>query len=140
MTWAGIGRVLAELRADAGLRQSDIARKIGVSRAHISRIEKGHVSPSPALAERWARACSQQLIFAFESQDASRTSAWLSRGAAEAARVIDDHPGGADLLELLAHLVGENDADGTVAMLIAMLDAMVAARRQRNASEGERAV
>ena len=49
-----------ELRAARGLTQEDLAEKIGVSQAHVSRIEAGS-APSLELAQTICRALEVQL-------------------------------------------------------------------------------
>ena len=41
-----IGHIISELRKDAGLSQTDLAKKIGSDRSYISKIERGrqHIS------------------------------------------------------------------------------------------------
>ncbi len=49
------GQVL-KLRKEAGLTQDDLARKAGLQQSHISRIEKGEVSPTRQTLEKIAKA------------------------------------------------------------------------------------
>ena len=42
---------LSELRIRQGMSGTDLAQKVGVTRQNISKIEKGHSNPSPALAK-----------------------------------------------------------------------------------------
>jgi transcriptional regulator with XRE-family HTH domain len=50
-----IGKRLYELRAVKGLTQGAIGKQIGVTRTRISQVENGHVAPSLAVLERWAK-------------------------------------------------------------------------------------
>ena len=56
----GIGAQLKAIRQRTGLRQDDLALKIGVSQATISHIERGGVT-STDVVERWAEACGAQI-------------------------------------------------------------------------------
>ena len=51
-----IGRKLRELRVAENLSQGDIEERTGLLRAYTSRVENGHVSPSIATLEKYARA------------------------------------------------------------------------------------
>jgi transcriptional regulator with XRE-family HTH domain len=51
-----IGRKLRELRVAQDLSQGDIEERTGLLRAYTSRVENGHVSPSIATLEKYARA------------------------------------------------------------------------------------
>lgn len=46
---------LAECLAGKGIRQSQLARRLGLSRAHVSRLAAGGVQPSIELALKLAR-------------------------------------------------------------------------------------
>jgi transcriptional regulator with XRE-family HTH domain len=43
-------------RTKAGLQQNELARKAGVSKAHVSRLELGRCGPSPDVLRRLAEA------------------------------------------------------------------------------------
>lgn len=47
---------LCELRLNRGYSQTDLARRVGLSRPYLSQLESGTRSPSLGLAERLARA------------------------------------------------------------------------------------
>ncbi len=51
-----IGERIRDLRKKRGLAQRDIERATGMLTAYISRVERGHVSPSLESIERFARA------------------------------------------------------------------------------------
>jgi transcriptional regulator with XRE-family HTH domain len=51
-----IGRKLRELRVAGNLSQGDIEQRTGLLRAYTSRVENGHVSPSIATLEKYAKA------------------------------------------------------------------------------------
>lgn len=47
-----IGEALLKFRTQNNLAQQDVAKRLGISQAHISRIEKGLIDTSPALASK----------------------------------------------------------------------------------------
>jgi len=51
-----LGRAIATLRASKGIRQQDLAKKIGAGASHISLIEAGKREPSLALLRKLAHA------------------------------------------------------------------------------------
>lgn len=46
------GELLAELRRQSGLRQSDLAEKLGIGRSTLANVERGRERPSPRLWHR----------------------------------------------------------------------------------------
>src|SRR2546426_5871492 len=56
-----LGRQLSSARLLAGLTQSDIAEKVGVSRQHISNIETGITSPMVRVLRDYLHACGTDL-------------------------------------------------------------------------------
>ena len=56
-----LGRQLSSARLLAGLTQSDIAEKVGVSRQHISNIETGITSPTVRVLRDYLHACGTEL-------------------------------------------------------------------------------
>jgi DNA-binding XRE family transcriptional regulator len=60
-----LGNCVGRKRAAAGLRQQDLASRVGVSRQSLSVLEAGHTVPSAALALRLARelGCKVEEIF-----------------------------------------------------------------------------
>jgi putative molybdopterin biosynthesis protein len=60
-----MGNRIKEYREAKGLKQVDLARKLGMDRSHINRIENGAQTPTLALALRIANAldCNIQDIF-----------------------------------------------------------------------------
>src|SRR3989442_2032802 len=56
-----LGRQLSSARLLAGLTQSDIAEKVGVSRQHISNIETGITSPTVRVLRDYLHACGTDL-------------------------------------------------------------------------------
>lgn len=54
---------LRQMRETAKLRQDDIADRLGLTKATISRIENGHQGISLIQAAEWARACGFTLAF-----------------------------------------------------------------------------
>lgn len=53
---AQIGPVVERLRLEAGLTQSDLARRVGTTQAAISKIETGRTTPGLLLLDRLATA------------------------------------------------------------------------------------
>ncbi len=60
-----IGRILRELREQAGLTQADIQRSSGFFRSFISRVECGHTIPCVETLERWTRALNVRMYQIF---------------------------------------------------------------------------
>src|SRR5712691_914750 len=58
---AALGRRLSLIRLRAGFTQNYIARKVGVSRQHISNIEVGMTSPTIRVLQDYLRACGTDL-------------------------------------------------------------------------------
>ena len=56
-----MGRRLSAARLQAGLTQTDIAEKVGVSRQHISNIETGITSPMVRVLRDYLHACGTDL-------------------------------------------------------------------------------
>lgn len=56
----GIGAQLRAIRQRIGLRQDDLAAKIGVSQATVSHVERGGATSSEVV-ERWAEQCGAQI-------------------------------------------------------------------------------
>ncbi len=63
-----LARVLIEARTEAGLSQSQLARRMKTSQSYIARIEGGKVRPSTSALERFAQATRTRLRIAFEPQ------------------------------------------------------------------------
>lgn len=61
---------LARMRLEAGISQSKLAPRLGLSRTHIVGIEAGTSDTTLAVAERWAAACGRTWI-AVESGEGS---------------------------------------------------------------------
>ena len=51
-----IGKRLYELREAKGLTQDALRNRVGLAPTRISQVENGHVTPSLAVLERWAKA------------------------------------------------------------------------------------
>lgn len=51
-----VGKVIAELRAERDLTQSELAEKVGVSQSYLARWESGTVTPRPKALRQIARA------------------------------------------------------------------------------------
>src|SRR5262249_1710151 len=52
---AGLGNALRRLRRERGLEQQELARRAGITRQTLSRLESGRAAPSAAIALRLAR-------------------------------------------------------------------------------------
>lgn len=50
-----LGRVLRSYRLAEDLTQNDVAKKLGISKAHLSQIEKGHKFVSPERAYNFGK-------------------------------------------------------------------------------------
>ncbi|MFE7461769.1 helix-turn-helix transcriptional regulator [Nocardiopsis terrae] len=55
------GSTVGDIRGLAGLRQEDLARRVGISRAYLSNIERGKKQPSLLTAARIATALGVRL-------------------------------------------------------------------------------
>ena len=60
-----IGIRLYELREAKGLTQDALGKQVGLSSTRISRVENGHLTPSLAVLERWAKALGVELYQLF---------------------------------------------------------------------------
>lgn len=58
---------LIKARADAGLTQEEVARRMGTTQAVIARLEGGRVKPSTRTLERFAKATGTRLKITFEN-------------------------------------------------------------------------
>ena len=56
-----LGRRLASIRLRAGMTQSDVARKVAVSRQHVSNIETGITSPTVRVLQDYLQVCGTDL-------------------------------------------------------------------------------
>jgi len=63
-------RILIEARTQAGLSQTELARRMKTSQSYVARIESGQVKPSTAALERLARATGLRLKISFEPVEA----------------------------------------------------------------------
>ena len=59
-------RSLIEARTQAGLSQTQLARRMKTSQSYVARIEGGQVRPSTAALERLAKATGSRLTITFE--------------------------------------------------------------------------
>jgi len=59
-------RILIEARMQAGLSQTELARRMKTSQSYVARIESGQVKPSTAALERLAKATGLRLKITFE--------------------------------------------------------------------------
>ena len=60
-----IGKRLYELREAKGLTQDALRNRVGLAPTRISQVENGHVTPSLAVLERWAKALEVELYQLF---------------------------------------------------------------------------
>jgi transcriptional regulator with XRE-family HTH domain len=60
-----IGKQLHELREAKGLTQEALGKRIGLTPSRILQVENGHVVPSLAVLERWAKAPGVELYQLF---------------------------------------------------------------------------
>lgn len=65
-----VGRRLAEARRQAGLTQQQVSTALGISRSHVTQIERGVKSPSLDVLSRWAQLCRVPLSQVFDSAEA----------------------------------------------------------------------
>jgi DNA-binding XRE family transcriptional regulator len=67
------GYLLREARERAGLTQSDLASRLGVSQQAVAQAERWRANPTAHLLRAWAEACGQDLLLEFGGgQDAKR--------------------------------------------------------------------
>jgi transcriptional regulator with XRE-family HTH domain len=74
-----IGRVVQESRRDAGMTQTELARRIGTTQPAVSKIESGRTLPGFDLLERVARATGRPFTLTFGSPDRERVPDALVR-------------------------------------------------------------
>ena len=55
------GFLLRSAREDAGLTQTQLARKLGISQQAVARAERWQSNPTVRLITRWASACGRRL-------------------------------------------------------------------------------
>lgn len=55
------GELLREARESAGMRQGELASRCGTAQSAVSRIERGHISPTVETLERLVRATGARL-------------------------------------------------------------------------------
>lgn len=81
-----------ELRARLDLRQSDLAREIGVTRQTILAIEKGRLNPSINIALKAARVLREPVdyIFYLENQQTSESGSSKTQNGEELVSAMDE--------------------------------------------------
>lgn len=81
-----------ELRARLDLRQSDLAREIGVTRQTILAIEKGRLNPSINIALKAARVLREPVdyIFYLENQQTSESESSKTQNGEEMVSAMDE--------------------------------------------------
>ena len=89
-----IGKRLYELREAKGLTQDALRNRVGLAPTRISQVENGHVTPSLAVLERWAKALEVELYQLF----------FVGDGKPEAPKLPEHIPVQAQERSLLARL------------------------------------
>ena len=105
----GVGEVLRATRERHGLSQARLARRIGGDRGHISRVERGEVSPTFEWLERALAAMGEELVLGvrrsrFDDHDPAAqriVAAWSPD------RRLDDFVASAEVLDALARQAEE---------------------------------
>src|SRR5437588_267997 len=67
-----LARTLIEVRQQAGLSQTEVARRMDTSQSYVARIESGAVEPSTSALARYAKAIGARLKIVFEPAPAAR--------------------------------------------------------------------
>jgi ribosome-binding protein aMBF1 (putative translation factor) len=67
--YEAIARFVIMRRAELGLTQAELARKVGTSHSAISRLESGQHRPGVATLERVAHALGARFVMEFETDD-----------------------------------------------------------------------
>ena len=77
MSWASdyivLRATLRRARKDAGLRQTDVAARIGVSVRHFARLESAEIDPQARVLCAWAAAVGKRVSLTDVSDDAGAT-------------------------------------------------------------------
>lgn len=63
------GYLLRLVREEAGLTQSELAGRLGVSQQAVAQAERWDANPTAASMDRWARACGRRLTIRFDPVD-----------------------------------------------------------------------
>lgn len=64
------GERIRRVREDAGITQSELARRMGTNQAVIARLERGGVDPKLSTIDRINRALGTELVIEFRKRDA----------------------------------------------------------------------
>jgi len=72
-----LARALIEARTQAGLSQTQLARRMKTSQSYVARIEGGKVRPSTDALERFAQATGTRLRITFQPEAARREEGTL---------------------------------------------------------------
>jgi len=67
-----LAAAIVEARAQAGLTQAQVAKRMHTTQSNIARLEAGRTTPSTRTLESFARAVGAHLKISFESVRASR--------------------------------------------------------------------
>lgn len=82
-----IGYLLREVRLEAGLSQSALARILGVSQQAVACAERWHSNPTVDVLRRWAKACDARVEVGFAREN---TDSKPPRTGAKTAVVASD--------------------------------------------------
>jgi transcriptional regulator with XRE-family HTH domain len=85
-----LGRSVRALREREGLRQSQLARSLGLAQSEVSRVESGGAKLTLTVLERLAQALGAQLVVRLERPDLERGVS--ASGAAVACGAGAEHP------------------------------------------------
>jgi XRE family transcriptional regulator, aerobic/anaerobic benzoate catabolism transcriptional regulator len=64
-----IAEALRTMRADRGLTQRDLAKRLGVSQQRVAQLESPRGNPTVAQLDRFAAACGEQLVVVWDPRE-----------------------------------------------------------------------
>jgi transcriptional regulator with XRE-family HTH domain len=85
----GIGERLRQLREAKGWSQGEAARRSGLLRPYICRVERGHTVPTLPILEKWAKALGVTLREFFNEEVVSRKPLKIVRVSSYGKRLLD---------------------------------------------------
>jgi transcriptional regulator with XRE-family HTH domain len=103
---AAIARNVRDLRRQAGLSVADMAMRVGISKAMLSKIENAQTSCSLSTLALLARGCDVPVTGLFKGADTERPAAFVSAGTG--ARIVREGTKEGHEYELLGSLRGEH--------------------------------
>jgi transcriptional regulator with XRE-family HTH domain len=103
---AAIARNVRDLRRQAGLSVADMAMRVGISKAMLSKIENAQTSCSLSTLALLARGCDVPVTSLFKGADTERPAAFVSAGTG--ARIVREGTKEGHEYELLGSLRGEH--------------------------------